>query len=449
MRYYASFFIKIQAKQGFLGILAYRLLSGMHKSCKIILIFKKYKGDIMAKHKKVAVAKKRDFSKAIPWVAGIGLLATIELIVVYFMANFVPDATPSICSINSKIDCDAVARTNFALFLGVPNAIWGFLFYAFVMVLYFAKSLKEIKLFKFMEVFAHPKSYIFLMSLVMSIASVIFAYISTVEIGKICIFCFVTYLLNFILLFVSKPSKQFVDILITTIDDFMKAISNKIYAIAFFLVVAAGISTLIYLENSKVFFPPEKSVFSEEIKNFETTVTGNELGNPSAEVVINEFTDIQCPFCALSNTMMHKIVDEYDNVRVIHHDLPLDMDCNPIMTQQMHPNSCLYSQYGMAAEKQGKKWGLISAMFANNKELSEEKVLELAQTLELNTDKLKKDAHSKEIQEKLKEEIQTTLDMKINATPTYIINGKRYEGIFKYPDLEKIVIELGAVKKQK
>ena len=71
------------------------------------------------------------------------------------------------------------------------------------------------------------------------------------------------------------------------------------------------------------------------------------------------------------------------------------------------------------------------------------------QLLELNTDKLKKDAHSKEIQEKLKEEIQTTLDMKINATPTYIINGKRYEGIFKYPDLEKIVIELGAVKKQK
>jgi len=62
MRYYASFFIKIEAKQGFLGILAYRLLSGMHKSCKIILIFKKYKGDIMAKHKKVTVAKKRDFS---------------------------------------------------------------------------------------------------------------------------------------------------------------------------------------------------------------------------------------------------------------------------------------------------------------------------------------------------------------------------------------------------
>ena len=125
------------------------------------------------KRKKIQTTKKRDFSKAIPWVAGIGLLATIELIVVYFMANFVPDAAPSICNINSKIDCDAVARTNFALFLGIPNAIWGFLFYAFVLVLYFAKKLKEFKLLKFMEVFAHPKSYIFLMSLVMSLASIV------------------------------------------------------------------------------------------------------------------------------------------------------------------------------------------------------------------------------------------------------------------------------------
>lgn len=401
------------------------------------------------KHKKNQAVKKKDFSRAIPWVAAIGLLATIELIIVYFVANFVPDAAPSICNINSKVDCDAVARTNFALFLGVPNAIWGFLFYAFVLILYFAKSLKEIKIFKFLEVFVHPKSYIFLMSLVMSIASVIFAYISTVAIEKICIFCFVTYILNFILLFVSKPSKSFVDIIITTINDFIKAISNKIYAIAFFLVLAVGISSLIYIENSKIFFPPEKSVFSEDIKNFETTVVGNDLGSPDAQVVINEFTDIQCPFCALSNTMMHKIVDEYDNVRIIHHDLPLDIECNPIMKQQMHENSCLYSQYALAAQNQGKKWGLINLMFANNKELTEQKVLEFANQLNLDVAKLQKDAKSDKVKNALKEEIETTLDMKIYATPTYIINGKRYEGIFKYPDLEKIVVELGATKKNK
>jgi len=287
------------------------------------------------------------------------------------------------------------------------------------------------------------------MSLLMSIASIIFAYISTVEIGKICIFCFVTYILNFALLFVSKPSKSFVDVVITTINDFIKAISNKIYAFAFIIVVILGISALIYVENSKVFFPPEKSVFSEEIKNFKTKVVGNELGSPDAIVVINEFTDIQCPFCAFSNAMMHKIVDDYDNVRVIHHDLPLDIECNPIMKQQMHQNSCLYAQYAMAAQKQGKKWGLISRMFENNKELSEDKVLGFAKELGLDVEQLKKDAYSAGIKKSLADEIQTTLDMKINATPTYIINGKRYEGIFKYPDLEKIVTDAGAVARRK
>ncbi len=392
--------------------------------------------------------KKFDFSKAIPFVAGIGLLATIELIYVYFTANFVANAAPSICSINSTIDCDAVARTNFALFLGIPNAIWGFAFYAFVLVLYYAKSLKNFPLLKFLEVFEHPKSYIFLMSLAMSIASVCFAIISTSVIKTICIFCFVTYVLNFILLFVSKPQKSFVDIIITTINDFMKAIANKAYAIAFFLVLAAGISAIIYVQESKVFFPPEKSVFSQELTEFKPEETGNELGATNAQVVINEFTDIQCPFCALSNTMMNKIVSEYDNIRVIHHDMPLDIACNPIMKQQMHENSCLYAQYGLAAKKQGKSWGLINLMFENNKELSEEKVLELAKGLGIDTAKLKKDAHSVEIKNTLKEEISSNLDMKIYATPTYMINGKKYEGIFKYHDLEKIVKEAGATLKK-
>ena len=392
--------------------------------------------------------KKRDLSGLIPWIAGIGLILTIELIRVYYMANFVDGAAPSFCAINSTIDCDAVARTNFALLFGVPNAIWGFLFYAFVLVLYFAKKLKEIKLFKFLEVFEHPKSYIFLLTLLIFIADIVLAFISTSVIEKICLLCFITYFVNFVLLIVSKPSKSLVDMIITSLNDFIKAISNKVYAIAFFLVVVSGISALVYFENSKVFFPPEKSIFSEDFKNFEPTETGNNLGNENATVIINEYTDIQCPFCAMSNKMMNKVVNDYTNVRVIHHDFPLDKDCNPPLENQMHAGSCLYAQYALAAKKQNKAWGLINLMFKNNTELSEDKVLALAKELGLDTNKLKKDAHSKEIKEELKEEIESSLDMEMNATPTYMINGKKYSGI-KYQELIKIIKENGGVLKEK
>ena len=392
--------------------------------------------------------KKRDLSKFIPWIAGIGLILTIELIRVYYMANFVEGAAPSFCAINATVDCDAVARTNFALLLGVPNAIWGFLFYAFVLVLYFAKKLKEVKLFKFLEVFEHPKSYIFLLSLVILIADAVLGYISTRVIGKICLLCFITYFLNFLLVIVSKPSKSVVDMIITSINDFVKAISNVGYAIAFFLVVAAGVSALVYFDQSKVFFPPENSVFLQNLENYEPTETGNTLGQEGAKVVINEFTDIQCPHCARSNKMVNKIVDDYDNVLVIHHDFPLDMECNSLLQVQMHPNSCLYSQYALAAKKQNKEWGLVNMMFKNNADLTEEKVLGYAKDLGMDTNKLKKDAHSKEIKDQLHNEVETIINMEINATPTYIINGKKYQGL-KYPDLVKIVKENGGVAKEK
>ena len=404
------------------------------------------------KSKTVKNTKKRDWGIAIPFVAGLGLIITIQLIVVYYMANFVPDAAPSFCNINSTVDCDAVAKTNFALLLGVPNAIWGFLFYAFVLVLYFAKKLSAFKIFKFLEVFKHPKSYIFLMTLVVFVADVILGYISTSVIHKICLLCFVTYFLNFVLLIVSKPNKSLVDMVVTSIDDFMKAISNRAYAVAFFLVVIFGISALFYLDNSKIFFPPEESTFSNDFSNFEPVETSNILGvkPEDAKVVINEFTDIQCPFCAMSNILMNKIVSEYDNVTVIHHDFPLDKACNPLLKdKQMHENSCLYSQYALAAKKQGKEWGLVNAMFKNNTDLSEDKVLELAGELGLNTKQLKKDAHSKEVKQELDDEISSIIDMGIKATPNYIINGKKYDtGMFKYAELKKIIKEQGGKRKK-
>ena len=147
--------------------------------------------------------------------------------------------------------------------------------------------------------------------------------------------------------------------------------------------------------------------------------------------------------------MVNKLVEDYDNVLVVHHDFPLDKACNPLLTVQMHTGSCLYSQYALAAKKQNKEWGLVNMMFKNNADLTEEKVLGYAKELGLDTNKLKKDAYSKEIKEQLSNEVETIVDMEINATPTYMINGKKYQGLMKYSDLVKIVKENGGKLKTK
>ena len=391
---------------------------------------------------------KFDKFNIVPYLAGFGLICAIYLCHVYYLANFAPDASHSLCHINETFDCEAVARGKFALLFGIPNSLWGVFMYGVILLLYYAKSLKEIKLFKFMEVFPHPRSYIYLISLLATVVAVCLLGI-TAYTKQVCIVCCITWLID-ISLFICCISKVSpIDHIINAMNDFFKAITNKWYAVSFSLILILFISVLNVVDKKQPFVPEVTRVMNE-LKDFQ--VTGNDLGSENAKVVINEYTDLQCPFCSYSNLLMNKIVKEYDNVRVIHHDFPLDVECNKKLTQQMHPNSCLYSQYVLAAKKQNKFWDLTNKLFRerfeeNNKPLSEEKVLEYASELGIDTEQLKKDAYSDEIKKQLEKEVNDAIEKGFNGTPTYIIGDKQYSGL-SYENLEKIVTDLGAVKRR-
>ena len=79
-------------------------------------------------------------------IAGVGILTTIKLAIIYYNANFNPYALSSFCSVNEFIDCDGIAKTPEAQFLGIPLAYWGMFYYAFVFLMLFAPKLKNIKL---------------------------------------------------------------------------------------------------------------------------------------------------------------------------------------------------------------------------------------------------------------------------------------------------------------
>lgn len=61
--------------------------------------------------------------------------------------------------------------------------------------------------------------------------------------------------------------------------------------------------------------------------------------------------------------MMQRAVSELSGLKVVHHNLPLDMDCNPMMEQQMHAGSCLMAKYAIAAGMQGKYWDVNNLLF--------------------------------------------------------------------------------------
>ena len=73
---------------------------------------------------------------ALTILALIGLGLSIELCVVFYNANFVENAQPSICAINELMDCDGVAKTAHSQFLGIPLSLWGVCLYLFFFLIF-------------------------------------------------------------------------------------------------------------------------------------------------------------------------------------------------------------------------------------------------------------------------------------------------------------------------
>ena len=390
-------------------------------------------------------------------LAIIGFITSVKLTIIYWDANFNPYALSSFCSINDLIDCDGVAKTSHSQFFGVPLAIWGLFLYFLFLLFTCVDKLKNFQImnfkpFGFLEVFTHPESYICALGVIAFTISMMLAGVSLFEIHKICILCFFTYILNLLIGLIAKPSDEsFMQTFITSFKDFWAALSIKKYAVSFFILVFIAAGFLTYTTLSDVLAPQVK--LQKEMNYYarggsQYSATGNILGDKNAKLVLHEYTDYQCPFCFVLNTMTLRVASELDNIKIVHHNLPLDTACNPDLKMQMHDGSCLMAKYAIAAGYQGKYWDMNNMLF-DNEFSDEESILKTASDIKgLDIQKLKKDAHSDKTAMELQREIKEANDFGIKGTPAFRINQETKIGIIPYEEFKEKLIKAGAKKRR-
>ena len=421
----------------------------------------------------------------IAFLAVIGILTTIKLAVIYYNSNFNPYALPSFCSVSEFVDCDGVAKDPHSQFWGIPLAYWGLGLYLFMLLMLFVDKLKEFRFLKFLEVFQHPFAYISSLGYVSFLISMILAGISVRGIGKICVLCVFTYVLNLLIAIIATdwvPHKAeslssqkdeceqqeeaesakkecsysmfcvgITNGFVLSIRDFYEAIKIKKYFITFSVLVLAAAAFLTYTGTTYVFAPQVKRAksFKEftDLKQNPYSVVGNVLGDKDADVKVHVYSDYMCPICKTSNIMDHKVAQELKNVKIIHHDLPLDMECNKYLKAKFHEGSCLTARYSIAAKKQGHLWDMHNLLFEHTP-TTEDEILFLASTLGLDVDKLKADANSQAVKEKVQSEIEESAELGINGTPTMVINGKLYMGIMPFYEYKEILKKAGASERR-
>ena len=387
----------------------------------------------------------------------IGILVTIDLAYIYYQANFNTHALPSFCSVNDFIDCDGVARTLESQFFGIPLAYWGLFLYSFMVVLLAADILKKVPFLKFLEVFKNKFHYIASLGLISFTISMILLAVSLGEIHKLCVMCVVTYILNLVIGLVAAHGLKlhFIGALKQSCIDFVDALKPLPYRIAFCVVMVVACLFLYWADATAKFSPALKfhRSFGEFVNASHNAyaVKGNVLGSKSKDAVVLEvYSDFKCPICYTNNIIVHKVVRDFKNVRVEHHNMPLDMECNKYMRGPFHHGSCINARYAIAAKNQGKFWEVESLLF-DKPEYDEDAIVRNLENakLGLNIDKLRKDAHSKAVEEDLQNDIDFAGKRGMLGTPSMRIGDDFQMGVKGYPDLKEWLIKHGAEPKYK
>lgn len=380
-------------------------------------------------------------------LALVGLILTIKLAHIYYVANYVKYALPSFCSISSVIDCDGVAKTTAAQFWGIPLAYWGMFLYLTILFLTFVEKLKNIKFLGFLEVFKNPKAYISTLASLAFVISMILAGISAFRLHKVCILCVVTYFIDLVIALVASEGmfKNIVANVVTTVKDFIEG--AKKYTKTFVTLVVLAAAFLVYTGTTYNFVPHIKKIkhfqHYAKIKKNPYRVKGNLLGAEKADVVIELYSDYVCPLCYVHNIMLHKAAKEFSNIKIIHHNYPFDKECNKYININMHPNACFMARAALAAKKQGNYWEMSSLLYENQPK-KEADVLKLVEELNFDKDKFLADFNSVEIMNELLKTIDDAENKDIDSTPTMYVNGEQKVGIMMYDDLKDLLIKHGA-----
>ena len=138
-------------------------------------------------------------------------------------------------------------------------------------------------------------------------------------------------------------------------------------------------------------------------------------GNPSAKVVLIEYSDYQCPFCSrFGKDTYPQLETDYiktGKIRYAFRDLPLDF----------HKQAFKAAEAAHCAGEQGKFWEMHDRLFENQKALAPEELTKYAGQLGLNTSTFQQCLDSKRYEADIKKDITEAGTAGISGTPTFLI----------------------------
>ena len=154
------------------------------------------------------------------------------------------------------------------------------------------------------------------------------------------------------------------------------------------------------------------------------------LGPEDAPVTVVEFSDFQCGYCARVVATMYRLREYYgDRVRVV------------FKHYAFNPRATGAHIAAEAAHRQGAFWGMHDLIFRNQRDLADSRYLAYAGALGLDIEQFQRDRRSRETRQRLVLDGEQALDLGINGSPAFFVNGRLVAGARPFAFFREIIDE--------
>jgi protein-disulfide isomerase len=143
-------------------------------------------------------------------------------------------------------------------------------------------------------------------------------------------------------------------------------------------------------------------------------------GSADGSIRLLEYGDYECPFCAEAQPIIKEIQRRLgDDLLFAFRHFPLT---------NIHPHSKHAAEAAEAAGAQGNFWGMHDILFENQDALEDEYLAAYAAELGLDVARLIREVTSSIYAQRIREDFKSGMRGGVNGTPTFFINGERYDG---------------------
>ena len=154
-------------------------------------------------------------------------------------------------------------------------------------------------------------------------------------------------------------------------------------------------------------------------------------GNPLGDVTLVLFIDPLCPFCRRLVPVIHDLLREDHDVKVVWKDIPV-----------LGPASQLEARALLAAQRQGGYDRMQAALLRIPGPLGRDDLRDLADKLDLDGGALLRDLDDPAIRARLAANVALAQQLHVEGTPATVVGGRVLPGAVHLDDLEDVIAEI-------